>query len=1650
MSRKPGKARAASGKVVAGFGANTFGSGGFSSFASAASGINLSYLAEPPDFSAVSDANVVVSLKNLQKKDATTKAKALEELVTYVHAHPYEQDGGVEEPILDAWVQLYPRASIDNSRRVRELSHTLQFELMKSARRRMEKNIPKVVGPWLAGTFDRDRAVSRAATEGLSSFLTTPEKMVQFWKRCQQQILNYANNAVKETAETLSDRRSTNADDADAKYFRVLAGSLALVLNLLQKLDAPDMENHIDSYDQFFENDIVWASVVVNDPNVRRLSSHLLSVCIERRPGRIAADLSRISKAFVAEGLKSDQTSSATDYLDALITATAKHPTLWTSDYRGKRSPVSRLKFFLESGSQGSSPQYWAKLTQLVETIPSGILPEDADGAIELLKSMRKGITNRDEPRSNAVEAWSSYLGWARHFLQTAPSSEARLKLCQEAIFPLTAHYLFPSTETSDWSSSNQLQILIKAYTSTTTLPFEDLLEATKIEWGRLKDELKDHIRNSLPEASREHQISQKLVAEKGVRWFSLTGKILDAHEKTVASDRPIPDIPTQLSFELLEESIKLLRTRNWKPFGIALIVESAIELAPSLFKSTSTSRGILHELKDYIVEGREEFLNSSSAPYILSSIILLGRIPQRHSDFEDIWKSSVSVVMECLDTADAVPALSKLISSTQAAAIALQNPILQTEIIRRCFMCAMGNPGSNWDLFNNVFTFGVLSESASNRLARELTSRITNSLGEPNEGVLRGLQVIAKKTPKILNRDEGLHMELMTSLLSLSEKGRSPEAASLQIVLENPSSASTNAQLLIQQNINSASSASLSVDTLVQQAIQAQETLRASTQDEDINAGLLALLPSVENWKQQISMLFQNTPNPSLAITNSLGGSCFLAEGQPYDTNVDIQRDSRGCSIPGRMALYMVKLISSGFSFDHVDLSAKTDLILHLSLTVELAADQLTTKGENGVWRSLSHRDSLSDAEALTISAQKYITGIAERAQGWHDGSGADQAQLIYGIITRLIEKSRTPSSLGFYSARSLQNILRALTERHGFPSSGEQWLVQMDCLYSSSSTIFPAAATLVGLGETVSTSKIVSNFCNRLVSDIAGATLGHEKSLVTLILLNLCTQIYDIGELPVANNRLVFAVRQITSWLDTPEDLDDAFATEACRCLQRLLPCIKDVYGSYWEKTIDFCIYLWTRPSSKSLDARLPEIHASLRLMAVLKSLEEPNDDLADALENSMGATSAALIELLKQPREKHTQPLEIVDALLCRQIEKLPLQQYDDISELYGLVASESRAIQTAAFTILNRALPAVQEKLSVDVLLEKKEARLPDELLSLLLDAPTLDSYPDEIVVRFPTPVRSYLLSWYLVFGAFQAASFKVRSDYAENLKAGNYIGPLMDFTFDVLGHSVAHGLNLDRAGFTAEHIRRYDIALAESESEEKNMQWLFIHLYYLVLKFVPGLFKTWHIECRSKQTKIAVEGWMTKYFSPIIISEALDDVVRWNESQEAPAGDEKELIVKVSRAAREVIAGYEVDDLNASIAIRIPPGFPLEAVTVAGINRVAVDERKWKSWIMTTQGVITFSGGSVIDGLTTFRRNVVGALKGQTECAICYSIISTDKKMPDKRCQTCKNLFHRTCLYKWFQSSNQNTCPLCRNPIDYLGADTRVRRGGSGI
>lgn len=86
--------------------------GGFGGFGSTSSASTLSYLSEPADLSSISDPNVVVAFKNMNKKDGTTKTKGLEDLREYIQDHPFEKDGGAEDAVVEAWVRYAIRRSI--------------------------------------------------------------------------------------------------------------------------------------------------------------------------------------------------------------------------------------------------------------------------------------------------------------------------------------------------------------------------------------------------------------------------------------------------------------------------------------------------------------------------------------------------------------------------------------------------------------------------------------------------------------------------------------------------------------------------------------------------------------------------------------------------------------------------------------------------------------------------------------------------------------------------------------------------------------------------------------------------------------------------------------------------------------------------------------------------------------------------------------------------------------------------------------------------------------------------------------------------------------------------------------------------------------------------------------------------------------------------------------------------------------------------------------------------------------------------------------------------------------------------------------------------------------------------------------------------
>ncbi|QSZ33137.1 hypothetical protein DSL72_002723 [Monilinia vaccinii-corymbosi] len=1609
----------------------------------------LSYLTEPSNLSSISDANVVVSFKNLSKKDGTTKSKALEDLRTFIQAQPNEQ-GGAEEAILEAWVNVYPRVAIDNSRRVRELSHSIQYELLKSARKRMEKYIPKIVGSWLAGTYDKDRAVARSAIDGLTSFLDTDAKMNLFWKRCQNEILDYAEEALNETPHTLSDERSVPVEDANEKYFRVNSASVSLLVSLLAKLSNVDILKYQDRYEKvIFGNKKLWTLASCEDASARKSTDKLLLLCLEKQTQLIENNLETISRAFISKALRSSQSTSALQLLQALQELTTRFPEVWTSAYKGKHSAKDDLKSFIRKGSQGSPSAYWQTLRALVAILPISVLPQEPDSILEFLDAFRKSINQREENKANASEAWLAYEATSKICIGNLSGSQ-QTEVVQKSMYPVFEHYLHPSSNTSEWLvRSNTPSSTVSSFISTLGKN-PNFQQSLNEEWQKLAQGFITRIQTSMPEQSKDYSSSQDAVIAEGHRWFSLLSDLFKLKELAVDKNPLL-----QSSSDIIDSALQVIVNRDGKPYSAGAVLEAALRYSPQLLEASPST---LVAIKSFMETHLPKLILSPSSSHLVSALDQFRLIPGQQSAYKSTWQEAIDSLLSAPKGLQQKKAITALISSNDVADLVRDGQALQDYILETSSEVVKGN-SEGWPLLEAAVVFNGFSKETERLLLQSLISALSVSNPSINL-VFQALELLSKRRPEVI-REGDAHVDLITKLLALTELSdlelgkRAMTLRSLVDSTDNQNGVTTSSIVhILKENLENASPQSLTIDTLVQQA----EAVIATSDDDSHHP---ELFPDVTKWSQALAPFLDQAPNPTLGVMRPFAGAVFLVLTQERSEISRPGRDIDGYSTALRMAMYSAQLVR-----DHPDRLSKDALVevLYLMcLTVELSNDQLDLLEINKIF-DLPSEEAISGVRDFVDRVhQETLPFILLHSKAWRDGfesgSPLEFSGVIHALVTKLINASHGNTSTSFYSARVLSHLLPKLVEQHGWQMvGGEEWISKLEILKSSTSNILGAVATLTGLHEILSTSQLVSNLCNQIISDVAGATAQSERTLGLVVLLNATLSIYDDDDLPVAQNRLVFAVKQILSWTPEIASTNYQLSSEVCLALQRLLPAIKSVFGSYWESTLEFCIKIWeTMESEEHHDQKLSMMGMSLKLFSNLRSLQDANDDLEDALAQYGETASQCFIKLMKLPRFQATQPLEFVDNILSRLAVRIPSSHIKDISDFFPLVASENRMVQSAAFDVLHRAIPAEQEEISVNALLEKKgtlvllsfsfifetlytnwhtDAQLPEELLSLLLDAPSMRNFDDEELAEFPPSIRCYLLSWHLVYDSFRNASWKVRKDYCNHLQSENCIGPFLKFLFDVLGHSDGRPLNLEKARFDESYIRSYDTTLADAEPNERNLQWLLIHLYHLCLKHTGDLAKTWFSDCQSKQTRQAVEPWTEKYFTPILISDKLDEIEEWAASKEAKEAGEKELEIKVSKGTRSVFASYEVDETSIQIAIRFPCNYPFYNVKVEGLNRVAVPEKKWRSWLLIVQGAITFSNGSLIDGLTTFRRNVEGSLKGHTECAICYSIISSDKKTPDKRCGTCKNLFHGNCLFKWFASSNQSTCPLCRCAFNY--------------
>lgn len=772
MSNRQFKSQASSSRAAVG-------GGGFGAFGSASSsGSVLSYLTPPPDLKYISDPNVAVAFKALSKKDATTKTKALEDLRAFVQSPP-EFQAGIESAILEAWVsqcifplfmillthiqvQFYPKLSIDNSRRVRELAHQIQYDITATVKKRMEKHMPIIIPSWLAGTLDRERVVLKAATDGLNLILYTDDKVQKCWKIFQPQILEYARSALDETPQSLCDDRSMSEDEIQETYLRVLGSSASLVEHLLSHLDKPDLLNHQDKYKLYFDNNPakLWGLISCQDAFVRKVVAKLLVVCLKKQHGVVEANLELISKTFIAEAFSSSQTTSAYQLIQALEPLTTAYPQVWTSSYKAKKPALLKLQKFIVKGSQGGPAAYWQSLQSLVKNLPRALLPTEIRGSLDFLSALRDGINSREEHRNNAEQAWTCYFHIADFLGKYLPDETSQGKFFQDAVFPIFEHYLHPSVENSKWSLGQNTPALAKAFVicaSTTDTALRTLLSQ---EWQRLADEFILRIRTSLPEQSKDYAVSQASVVAEGNRWFSLVNEVFRN-----TPNLEVSQILEQHSSRIITAALAAITTRNGKAYSATATLDAALRLTPRLFRITEN----MNSLKTIFEQNFNRLLVSPSMEYLVSILHGFHYFTEQKSDFAKFWQSAVGSILQLSEEEEEqkLRTITALIASHEVKSIGALNEELQTFLYKMCVK-ALHADQQAWPIFETAVTFHTIAPAQAKMVVQQIISGF-DIVNVYLEYACRALELLAKKNKELL-QDHNTQMMLLAKFLEFSE----------------------------------------------------------------------------------------------------------------------------------------------------------------------------------------------------------------------------------------------------------------------------------------------------------------------------------------------------------------------------------------------------------------------------------------------------------------------------------------------------------------------------------------------------------------------------------------------------------------------------------------------------------------------------------------------------------------------------------------------------------------------------------------------------------------------------------------------------------------------------------------------------------------
>lgn len=193
------------------------------------------------------------------------------------------------------------------------------------------------------------------------------------------------------------------------------------------------------------------------------------------------------------------------------------------------------------------------------------------------------------------------------------------------------------------------------------------------------------------------------------------------------------------------------------------------------------------------------------------------------------------------------------------------------------------------------------------------------------------------------------------------------------------------------------------------------------------------------------------------------------------------------------------------------------------------------------------------------------------------------------------------------------------------------------------------------------------------------------------------------------------------------------------------------------------------------------------------------------------------------------------------------------------------------------------------------------------------------------------------------------------------------------------------------------------------------------------KNFPMAVRSWYDEL-SKEWSARVLKYTTQFLSPLLIERELARI------RKASLEPIKLRIIQSSTTCA-VQVNYHLEEFQLSYTLTIPLSYPLKPIAVQGSDqqqRLGISAGRWRTWLLSVQSLLA-QNLAIIDVIRQWKSNAEKVLQGIEPCSVCYCVLQpSDRSLPGPNCKTCRNKFHSMCLYRWFKTSGQATCPMCRS------------------